>query len=274
MSYEKFPNQTGQNWPVSPQYQTHPSSTQNANFPQAPQYGTFPDGVSPQTILGSSLKLWLDSDLGITLNGSNVSAWADQSGNGNHVTQGTAGSQPAYTTNAVNGHAELNFDGADDRLSGPAISAVLSAAAWTVWIVALTDAIGTNSATPYLNDGLMSDAGQFWGLHLRNDTPTARIYNFDGTADSDSTTYAIGAYSILRARQNGTTIFVKNGAAAESAGVASGALTNLTNALVIGGPTAGVSFDGKIANVIATNAVTSAAQHTAIDAYLALRYGL
>lgn len=40
--------------------------------------------------------LWLDSKQGITLNGSNVSAWADQSGNGNNATQSNASFQPAY----------------------------------------------------------------------------------------------------------------------------------------------------------------------------------
>lgn len=50
------------------------------------------------TDLGASLALWLRSDLGITLNGGNVSAWADQSSNARHFTQGTAGAQPTYDT--------------------------------------------------------------------------------------------------------------------------------------------------------------------------------
>ena len=40
---------------------------------------------------------WFRSDLGVTLNGSTVSAWADQTGNGKHVTQATAGNQPTYS---------------------------------------------------------------------------------------------------------------------------------------------------------------------------------
>jgi len=40
---------------------------------------------------------WYRSDLGITLNGSNVAAWADQSGNGRHAIQTTAGNQPPYS---------------------------------------------------------------------------------------------------------------------------------------------------------------------------------
>ena len=40
--------------------------------------------------------LWLRADMGITLNGSDVSAWADQSGNGNDADQTTPADQPAY----------------------------------------------------------------------------------------------------------------------------------------------------------------------------------
>lgn len=64
----------------------------------------------------SSLILGLDSRLGITLNGSDVSAWADQSDQGNDVTQGTASLQPAFN-NTNPDRPYLLFDGTDDVLS-------------------------------------------------------------------------------------------------------------------------------------------------------------
>ena len=51
----------------------------------------------------SGLVLWLRADRGVTLNGSNVSGWADQSGLGDaarNADQGTAARQPAF--NAAN----------------------------------------------------------------------------------------------------------------------------------------------------------------------------
>jgi len=53
--------------------------------------------------VGPTLGLWLDAaDAStITLNGSNVSAWADKSGNGNDIVNSTAGIQPTYVTNGV-----------------------------------------------------------------------------------------------------------------------------------------------------------------------------
>jgi len=62
--------------------------------------------------------LWLDADDAstITLNGSNVSAWNDKSGNGRNATQATAANQPAYTTAGLNGKNILTFDGSSDYL--------------------------------------------------------------------------------------------------------------------------------------------------------------
>ena len=49
------------------------------------------------------------ADKGITLNGGKVSAWADQSGNGNHLTQPTAANQPTFTASWTNGVPGVTF---------------------------------------------------------------------------------------------------------------------------------------------------------------------
>jgi hypothetical protein len=46
----------------------------------------------------SGVVLWLRSDMGITLAGTKVSGWADQSGNGHDVAQATDGNRPEYNT--------------------------------------------------------------------------------------------------------------------------------------------------------------------------------
>lgn len=57
---------------------------------------------------------WFRSDLGITITGSGVAAWADQSGNGRHVTQGTDPNRPGYSASDVlfNGRPALTWAGA------------------------------------------------------------------------------------------------------------------------------------------------------------------
>ena len=61
--------------------------------------------------LGSSLALWLDAEdtATITLNGTDVAQWDDKSGNGNHVSNGTAATQPAYLTTGWNGKPTVFF---------------------------------------------------------------------------------------------------------------------------------------------------------------------
>lgn len=65
-----------------------------------------------QTAIGASttnttpplahLQLWVKSDRGITLDGSgNVAIWADQSGQGNDLTQGTAANRPTYVASVT-----------------------------------------------------------------------------------------------------------------------------------------------------------------------------
>lgn len=74
--------------------------------------------ITPLSILGSAVVAWWRADLGITLNGSTVSAWADQSGNGFHLLQGTSGAQPTYSAASAtyNNRPSLTFDGVDDQL--------------------------------------------------------------------------------------------------------------------------------------------------------------
>ena len=59
----------------------------------------------------------LRADLGITLNGANVSAWADQTGLGHNVVQAVAAKQPPFAAAAgPNAKPCVQFDGIDDCL--------------------------------------------------------------------------------------------------------------------------------------------------------------
>jgi len=80
---------------------TFPSPTINVN--------TIPN---PLTYLGSQLQLWLEANAGITNDGTgaaaydgdgNVSAWADQSGNGRNLVQYQSNPIPPFVASAQNG---------------------------------------------------------------------------------------------------------------------------------------------------------------------------
>ena len=65
-----------------------------------------PGGSGGSAIPQSGLSLWLKADVGITLNGSNITAWEDQSWNGNNA---TATDTPTLST--VSGKTFVDFAG-------------------------------------------------------------------------------------------------------------------------------------------------------------------
>ena len=66
----------------------------------------------------SGLQAWYRADLGVTKDGSNnVSQWADQSGNGVHLSQNTATAQPLWVANGFNGEPTVSFNGSSDILT-------------------------------------------------------------------------------------------------------------------------------------------------------------
>jgi hypothetical protein len=75
-------------------------------------------------------RLWLRADAGTTTNGQQVSAWNDQSGNGNNAAQGTSDNQPLFIASEplANNRPVLRFDGIDD---------------WMQTTTHLTDNVGT-----------------------------------------------------------------------------------------------------------------------------------
>ncbi len=64
------------------------------------------------------LKHWVKSDVGITLTGGNVSAWADQSSSAitGSLNQATAANRPSVASSAINFQDYVRFDGTNDIL--------------------------------------------------------------------------------------------------------------------------------------------------------------
>lgn len=71
----------------------------------------------------ANLYLWFDaSDAStVTESGGAISAWADKSGNANHLTQGSASFKPTYTLAGQNGKNYISFD-ANDHLDSSSLT--------------------------------------------------------------------------------------------------------------------------------------------------------
>lgn len=124
-------------------------------------------GFSPQDLAG--LILDLDADKGITLNGGDVSAWADQSGEGNDISQGTEADQPLFVASWRNGRASLSFDGVAHHMRLAAfasgdVTQPCTRVAVLEWPVTLSGAM------PVVSSG---DTGKRQDLNLSADTAKA-----------------------------------------------------------------------------------------------------
>ena len=85
----------------------------------------------------SDLVVWLKADSGATFDipTKRVSAWTDQSGNGNSVAQATAGKQPLrYGYYGANDKTYLSFDGTNDSFTSDSNSPITSNS-YTIFVV-------------------------------------------------------------------------------------------------------------------------------------------
>jgi hypothetical protein len=90
-------------------------------------------GFNPKTLAG--LTAWWDASDAATITAVSgaVSVWADKSGNGRTLYQGTAGNRPATGTQTIGGRNALDFDGSNDcLLSGDPALVATNGAAYSV----------------------------------------------------------------------------------------------------------------------------------------------
>lgn len=134
---------------------------------------------SPIDIAGISL--WLKADAGVTLSGANVTAWADQSGNGNNFT-GTAG----FLANTLNGKPVINFNGTDTVLTSPAglLSGFSNISFIAVWNVGSDQSnAGIFGSSNYSNLEVIADA--YVNVRIRNNNYSATFINVAGLTNLD-----------------------------------------------------------------------------------------
>jgi hypothetical protein len=225
------------------------------------------DGYDPNWTpadLGSAVKLWLDAQLGVTLNGGAVSAWADQSASGYSFTEGT--NQPTFLANEFGpGKHAISFDGTNDRLASTVNFTAIPQPYSVFAVVRDWDTAGYLIVDAYENGGHLyrrPDLGTSGAFHTSlqaygqypNATDKALIA---GITDDTASKAWVDGVDQTYANPGGTLQF--------------GQVTS-SAPMVVGGGGGSVPTQVKVAAIIVVNRLLTASERIKMEAYLARRY--
>lgn len=228
--------------------------------------------------LGAALRLWLKADAGLTLSGSNVTTWADQSGNGCDLTAGSVGGQITYSATGFNSLPTVNFV-ANAYLLSSVGAMTLSTALGSFFMVGqmLTGTPSSGRAMSFAKNGASSDwnTAGCGALLLRSGSSNAIECDASGAAlftqaISLATNYRLG--SIFDGAH--VTPYVNNsagtpGAYTTSFGGAGRFAMGLDAAVA-----ANENWVGPISEVVVTDTALSPTDRSNLDAYFQSRWGL
>ena len=223
-----------------------------------------------------STALWLDAADASTiiLNATTVSQWNDKSGNSRNVSQANSALQPLYTLGGLNGLNIADFDGADDVLNGLGISNFVTNNSYSAFVVGLARTIATNDVLGYVNEAFYGDAGGYMAMYLQSSNLIG-AYNWDGANKVATNAYTPNTVVIGYSELSSGSIRIRTNGGSETATVSSNT-ASLSGAIQIGRNYNSNTFclDGKIAEVIFTNAALSTTNRQLIEGYLAHKWGL
>jgi hypothetical protein len=227
----------------------------------------------------SGLSLWLKSDSGVTLSGSNVTAWADQSGNGNNAVT-NIGEEPTFVSSFLNGNPAIEFNGRG-QIMQIADTNSLDFLSISSFIVLEYLGQGTGNNIVYIKNanagspqneamyGLVATIGDYvsfpqnvdgWSdyqtqINIQNSIPRILSMTYDGT---NQNVYSNGNFS---------NTFNIGGNIATSTGI-----------LQIGGYNKSFNdeeyFYGQIAEIIMYNRAVTSTERQQVESYLNTKYAI
>lgn len=217
--------------------------------------------------------IWLRSDKGVTLNGSTVSSWTDQSPTATVFSQGTAALQPTYNaTSGKNSLDGITFDGGDhltgsgtflNGLTAYTIFSVCKHTADGVFYNATGDAIGDQT---YLGSRLARFGGTL-GVGFGGYVEALSSYYLVRTVYDGSQT---GNANRLKMYQNGAQ---KTPLDFSIYAVSPALPSGVTNCVIGRYELGGFNFTGVGQEMIMYNRVLTAGEITQVENYLVGRYG-
>ena len=133
----------------------------------------------------SDLEAWYKFDTNITLNGSNVSAWGDSSGNGNDLTQSTASDQPAYNS------GDIHFDETNDNMVMDTMLTLTASDGFTILAIISTDTTSTGNQTLFSGADSVGDSADNGKNFFRYDTTLWRFRAESGASSQQTINHSL-----------------------------------------------------------------------------------
>lgn len=239
---------------------------------------------SPANITG--LSLWLKADAGVTLSGSDVTAWADQSGNGRNATPNDPTNKPLFNASDKNGKPTISLTsiGEAERvftISSNPLGASGSTAFSVQYVENVCDESDTNGPI-FGNFGANIDGDPQYQSHYPYG-PDCLVYDcFATTLRKDALTSPVSisdAWSIYSVHStSGEWKNYVNGALmhSDSSNTYNNSIGGDDTTLYIGQQTGlgTYSLKGKVAEVIVYNRVLTTEERQQVEAYLNDKYAV
>jgi hypothetical protein len=215
----------------------------------------------------TSLRGWYRADLGITLVGSDVDAWADQSGIGNDLSAASAGARPLFgATAGPNSTPAVTFDGIGEWLRKTNFSAGGTVGAHTFAMVVRLDTFGASRRwASYAAAALvLNSAG----------TPAKVRGARSGGADSASTTTMDTTYRSVLYPWDGASQSVWIGGVAEDTDANAGAAIADAGTFEVAASSGGNFGAITLAELLFMREAMSESERAGWASYVASRYGV
>jgi hypothetical protein len=235
---------------------------------------------SPADVPG--LSLWLKADAGVTLSGSNVTAWADQSENGNNASVENSGEKPTFVSSFLNGKPAIQFDGQTQLLNIDG-SESLDFINTSIFIVLKRTGNGSGNEVTFMKNGsALEDSGAYWQTAKLNGANSNFAVANGGSYDRNSgISIGDGVARIMDFTFDGTdfNIYV-NGSQTATYNEPTGNIETTTGPLQIGGYNksfnnpGGELFNGQIAEIIMYNSAVTETERQQVEAYLNAKYAI
>jgi hypothetical protein len=225
-------------------------------------------GATPLTIMGANTVAWYRCDQGVTLVGNDVSQWNDLSPNGFNLTQAGAANRPLFVVGGgPNGGCSILFDGTDDSLRNATIDRPAPGTTPTVIWMVFRQVTWTDTRTLF---GFGANQNHMCG---RQTTASPELTQFNAGAGNANANTALAVNTYGRGEFGfAVADYVKLIATTVSGGDPGN--TNPGASFRLGGSsTDTLRTNIEVCELAIFDAVPSAGQSAALDAYVTSLYG-